>query len=146
MALLKAHHEPYREAVAATVARLAGEGRAVVHLSVHTFTPVLNGRPRGADVALLYDPARRPERTFCAAWADALARRFPELAVRRNQPYRGASDGLTTWLRSRHADGAYLGVEIEVNQRLLGSGRRLPPWVGRGLLASLADVGAPSGP
>lgn len=138
MALLEAYHAPHRAAVDTTVAALADPARPLVHLAVHTFTPVLDGKKRKADLALLYDPARPSERAFCTEWAGALARRFPGLAVRRNQPYRGASDGLTTWLRSRHADGSYLGVEIEVNQRLLEPGGRFPRDLGRGLFESLA--------
>jgi hypothetical protein len=37
--------------------------------------------------------------------------------VRRNYPYRGWSDGLTTALRRRFAERAYVGIELEVNQR-----------------------------
>jgi hypothetical protein len=37
--------------------------------------------------------------------------------VRRNYPYRGDADGLTTHLRKRYPDGRYTGVEIEVNQK-----------------------------
>ena len=145
MALLAEYHTPHRERVDATVAGMAGPGRPLVHLAVHTFTPVLNGEERRADLALLYDPARPWERTFCTEWAGALARRFPALAVRRNQPYRGASDGLTTWLRGRHADGGYLGVEIEVNQRLLEPGGRFPRDLGEGLVESLTDLDTGSG-
>jgi len=140
--LLEAHHAPHRETVAATVARLSSRGEPVVHLAVHTFTPVLDGRVRRVDLALLYDPARRREREFCAAWAGALGRRFPHLSVRRNQPYRGASDGLTTWLRSRYPDGRYVGVEIEVNQRLLNAHGRFPTEIGRGLVGSLEESDA----
>lgn len=140
LALLEAHHTPHREAVDRSVARLSGAGVPVVHLAVHTFTPVLDGKERGADLALLYDPARPAERALCGRWVSALARRFPDLAVRRNQPYRGASDGLTTWLRSRHPDGRYVGVEIEVNQRLLNAAGRFPERVGAGLVASLPDL------
>lgn len=139
MALLEAHHTPHREAVDGTVARLGGGGVPVIHLAVHTFTPVLNGNVRTADVALLYDPARPSERDFCGRWVHALARRLPDLAVRRNQPYRGASDGLTTWLRSRHPDGRYVGVEIEVNQRLLNGSGRFPSRVGTALVESLPE-------
>lgn len=135
--LLETHHAPHREAVDRTVARLSVAGVPVIHLAVHTFTPVLDGKVRGADVALLYDPARPSERDFCTRWVGALARLLPDLAVRRNQPYRGATDGLTTWLRSRHPDGGYLGVEIEVNQRLLNGGGRFPSRVGTALVASL---------
>jgi hypothetical protein len=44
----------------------------------------------------------------------------PELVLRRNYPYRGTSDGLVTYLRRRHGDRAYAGVELEVNQKHVG--------------------------
>jgi hypothetical protein len=41
--------------------------------------------------------------------------------VRFNYPYSGASDGLSTWLRKRHPQTRYLGVELEINQALVGA-------------------------
>ena len=41
--------------------------------------------------------------------------------VRRNYPYRGAADGLTTALRRLFKPKDYLGLEIEINQALLAS-------------------------
>jgi hypothetical protein len=38
--------------------------------------------------------------------------------VRRNYPYRGVSDCLVTTLRRQFAGERYLGLEIEVNQKL----------------------------
>lgn len=142
-AMLERYHTPHREAVAATVAALAEEGRQVVHLAVHTFTPVLDGETRRADLSLLYDPSRPSERGLCGEWIGGLARRLEGMAVRRNQPYRGASDGLTTWLRTRHPDRRYVGIEIEVNQRLLSPGGRFPAAIGQGLVETLP--GAPRG-
>lgn len=138
-ALLRRHHEPHRRAVDAAVARALAAERRVLHIGVHTFTPVFDGRVRRADLALLYDPARGPERALCAGWVAAIAERLPELAVRRNQPYRGASDGLTKRLRGRHGP-SYLGVELEVNQRLLGSSGRFPDRIARGIALGLAPA------
>jgi predicted N-formylglutamate amidohydrolase len=138
--LLERYHAPHREAVAADVAALGARSRTVIHLAVHSFTPVLEGRVRRADVALLYDPARPAERALAEAWTRSLKRRLPDLAVRRNQPYRGASDGLTTWLRRGHEDGRYLGIEIEVNQRLLDVGGRFPRDVAHALTDGLSDA------
>jgi predicted N-formylglutamate amidohydrolase len=132
--------------VEADVAEQVRRGRRVVHLGVHSFTPVLDGKVRRAELALLYDPRRPLERALCSAWADGLATALPHLAVRRNQPYRGASDGLTTWLRRRFPAEAYLGIEIEVNQRLLGPADRFPPEIGAALAACLRSAVAPSGP
>jgi predicted N-formylglutamate amidohydrolase len=138
--LLASHHTPHRQHLAEAVGDVVAGGERLIHLGVHTFTPVLDGVARRADVALLYDPARPGERALCAGWAAALARRLPALAVRRNQPYRGATDGLTTWLRGLYPDAGYLGIEIEVNQRLLGASRRFPASIGRALLASFSDA------
>ncbi|HSW29519.1 MAG TPA: N-formylglutamate amidohydrolase [Longimicrobiales bacterium] len=135
--LLALHHAPHRAAVEGDVAERIRRGRRVVHLGVHSFTPVLGGVARRADLALLYDPGRPLERALCSAWARGLARALPHLAVRRNQPYRGASDGLTTWLRRRFPAETYLGIEIEVNQRLLGAGGRFPREIGVALAGGL---------
>jgi predicted N-formylglutamate amidohydrolase len=113
-------YRPYRDRVEQFVDGAVARGR-VVHLSAHSFVPVLHGERRRADVGLLYDPSRRPEKAFCDAWLAALKEAAPGFAIRRNAPYRGTADGLTTALRRRHAANDYVGVEIEVNQRLLGS-------------------------
>jgi predicted N-formylglutamate amidohydrolase len=116
-AILARHYTPYRQRVEAFVARGLLAGCPVLHLSVHSFTPQLNGQVRNADLGLLYDPARRVERTFCERWQETLAALKPGLRVRRNYPYRGVSDGLVTSLRRHFASPLYAGIELEVNQR-----------------------------
>lgn len=122
--LLRAnYYRPHRAAVIAAVTEALCLHRRVLHLAAHSFTPVLDGVPRTADVGLLYDPKRTPEREFCRRLAERLRAEIPGLAVRRNYPYRGAADGLTTSLRARFARGRYLGVEVELNQALLTNKR-----------------------
>lgn len=53
----------------------------------------------------------------------AFAPRAPGLRLRRNHPYRGRGDGLTAWLRQHHPDAAYVGIELELNQRFVLQGR-----------------------
>src|SRR3954454_18838003 len=49
----------------------------------------------------------------------------PELRVRRNYPYAGKGDGLTSHLRVRFAQCDYVGIELEVNQGIVfAAGRR----------------------
>ncbi len=116
--ILDEHYDPYRFAVEKQMRELIlYEDRSVLHLSVHSFTPVLNGEVRRADIGLLYDPRDANEVAFCNAWRAALKKSRPDLVVRRNYPYLGTSDGFTSHLRFFHADGAYAGVELEVNQR-----------------------------
>jgi predicted N-formylglutamate amidohydrolase len=130
--LLAAHYWPYRRAVEDAVADALAAGRRVVHVSAHSFVPVLAGRERRADVGVLYDPSRHSERALAAAWRDALLALRPELAVRRNAPYRGVADGLVTHLRRRFAASRYAGLELEVNQRFVD----MPGW--RALVADIA--------
>lgn len=114
-------YRPYRARVVAHVDDAIARNLRVVHISSHSFVPVLDGQRRRADLALLYDPSRRAERTFCDAWLAELKRALPELALRRNSPYRGNTDGLTTSLRRRYPANRYLGIEVEMNQRFLNS-------------------------
>jgi predicted N-formylglutamate amidohydrolase len=115
--LLDRYYQPYRQAVTATVERSLVRGDRVLHLSLHSFTPVFQGRPRHVDVGLLYDPAQPGERSFCRSWRAALKDLAPCWRVRCNHPYRGVSDSLATTLRRHHADPErYLGIELEINQ------------------------------
>ena len=119
------HYLPYRGQVERAVARAVSRGRRVIHVSSHSFTPKLHGQVRRADVGLLYDPRRRGEVRLCARWKAALADLAPELRVRRNYPYAGKGDGLTSYLRRRFSPAAYVGVELEVNQKIVfAAGRR----------------------
>lgn len=122
-AILERYWRPHRTAVEDAVAA-AARHRRVVHVAVHSFTPVLDGEVRNADIAFLYDSRRKSEAALCRRWAEILRGLDPKLRIRHNYPYSGASDGLTTWLRKRHAEARYLGVEVELNQALVGS----PGW------------------
>jgi predicted N-formylglutamate amidohydrolase len=128
-AILSSSHQPHWEAVRRAVQRgIAGRGR-VLHVSVHSFTPMLGGVARGCDAGLLYDPARRRERELCERWQARLAGGAPGLRVRRNFPYRGVSAALTTTLRGIFPRSDYLGIELEMNQGLWA--RRSPSARGR---------------
>jgi predicted N-formylglutamate amidohydrolase len=92
-------------------------GKPVVHISVHTFTPVLEGVKREVDIGILFDPGRWLETAFSQAWKNNLVRSLPDKTIRFNEPYKGIDDGFTTYLRTRFPDGDYAGIEIEINQR-----------------------------
>jgi len=116
--VLERHYRAHRGALERRLRKLANAGRdSVLHLAVHSFTPRWQGRVRRCDIGLLYDPQRRTERALCQHWQGRLRARSPKLRVRRNFPYRGAADGLTTYLRHQLPARTYLGVELELNQR-----------------------------
>lgn len=120
--IVERHYRPHRDRVEAEIRGLVEAGATVVHLAVHSFTPVRRGVVREADVSLLYDPRRPGEKRFCDAWAAAMASARPDLRIRRNYPFKGISDGFTTYLRKRFPATRYLGIEIESNQRFVRRG------------------------
>lgn len=116
--VLNEYYFPYRHAVERAIGSRVQKGKTVLHLSVHTFTPVLNGKARIADVGLLFDPSRNSEAVLMEEWRQELVKRVGELKTRRNYPYHGRADGLTTEMRKKFADSKYLGIELEVRNTL----------------------------
>ncbi|HSM16922.1 MAG TPA: hypothetical protein VK845_07985, partial [Gemmatimonadales bacterium] len=57
-----------------------------------------------------------------------------------NYPYRGNTDGLTRHLRSRFPPSAYLGIELEVNQKHMTRRGARGREVRRAVVAALCGV------
>ena len=138
--LVELYYLPYRGEVERRIARTIASGRRVVHISSHSFTPVLDGEPRNADIGLLYDPARPGERTLARCWRRTLRQRDETLRVRFNYPYSGKTDGLTTYLRRVFAPQHYVGIELEVNQRFPLAGGRAWGRLRRIVIGSLENA------
>jgi len=143
-AILEKHYLPYRKRVEAHIAAAIAHGSRVIHLSSHSFTPMLDGEVRNADIGLLYDPARHGEVELCRRWQARLKVSAPEWKVRRNYPYTGKSDGLTAHLRRCFPADVYVGIELEINHKHVLQGGR--PWralrrqVIEALLQALSDT------
>jgi predicted N-formylglutamate amidohydrolase len=116
-AIVERYYRPYRAEASRYVQDAIAQRRRVIHLSSHSFTPVLDGDVRTADVGLLYDPSRQSEVALCQHWQATLQALAPHLKVRRNYPYAGKGDGLTRELRRRFSPSAYVGIELEINQK-----------------------------
>ncbi|MCJ8163629.1 N-formylglutamate amidohydrolase [Pontibacter sp. E15-1] len=115
--ILQAYYHPYRSRVEGLVHDFVMAGRQVLHIAVHTFTPIFKGEVRQGDIGLLYDSKRGEEQRFCRAWKERLQAVDPSLLVRFNYPYLGISDGFPTYLRRKFTDAEYMGIELEVNQK-----------------------------
>jgi predicted N-formylglutamate amidohydrolase len=118
-----AYWQEYRAAIGKFVdsalkpkTRAARSEPEIVHLGIHSFTPVLNGKVRNADIGILYDPTRPQERAYANVIKAEIKRLYPAMKVRFNYPYKGTSDGLTTTLRKKFGQ-RYVGIEIEINQK-----------------------------
>lgn len=118
--LLEKYYFPHREMVGHAVKRALEYGR-VFHITVHSFTPELNGQVRNADITFLYDYRRPEERIVSTEWQKQLESKLG-VKVRRNYPYRGHTDGLTTSMRKHWNASEYIGICIEVNQKHLSHG------------------------
>ena len=105
---LRRFYEPYHAAVDAAVRAHPD----VLLLSIHSFTPELNGQRRPFDVGVLFDAYEDLATTLAAGVAAA------GFAVRMNEPYSGL-DGLifSARVHGRRHDVRYL--ELEVNNALL---------------------------
>ncbi len=114
--LLKEFYCPYRNRVEDMIGKMS---KPVLHLSMHSFTPVLGEAVRTTDIGLLFDPSRRQEHKFCISLQQRLQSVFAEFQIDFNQPYKGTDDGFTTYLRTKFTDAIYSGIEIEVNQKFM---------------------------
>lgn len=141
--LIDTIYRPYRESVISTLTESI-KADPTVHVSVHSFTPVMNGKTRRTQIGLLFNPARTFETEVCTQWKRELKRLAPELKVHFNLPYRGTSDGFTTSLRELFTDRSYAGIELEVNQQYpLGEAsewKRIQSLIEKSLATVLEDL------
>jgi len=130
-ARVAAIHEPYQAAIAAELARRDAGGTITRLVSLHSFTPVMNGIARPWQVGVLHDRGELglTHRTLARLRAD------PALTVGDNEPYR--MDGIDhTVPRHAYPDRPY--VELEVRQDLLADAAGVATWAER-LAVVLAD-------
>lgn len=139
-AIIQKYYLPYRQQLKANIQALISQKQHVLHISVHSFTPVLNGEKRNADIGLLYDPRRRREKDFCQHWQEKLQAAMPELGIRRNYPYTGIQDGMVTSLRKAFGEPGYTGIELETNQQFVIKGGTTWQLYREALLHSLKAI------
>ncbi len=115
----------YRYSVEEAIQNYLSENEEVLHVSIHSFTPELQGKVRNADMGLLYDPSRKKEKEFCHRFKAEMLREQSNLKIRYNYPYLGKADGFTTYLRKKFLKN-YLGIELEINQKF-EENNKMPP-------------------
>ncbi|TPN41248.1 N-formylglutamate amidohydrolase [Mesorhizobium sp. B1-1-6] len=125
-------YRPYHDAVGAMIASVAqASGKAPFIFSVHSFTPVMQGRQRPWHVGVLWDRDDRVARPLI----DMLAA-DKNLVVGDNEPYDGALRGDTMF---RHAIvNGYAHALIEIRQDLIATGGDALSWAER--LAPIVDA------
>ncbi|WP_027360898.1 N-formylglutamate amidohydrolase [Desulforegula conservatrix] len=136
--ILEKYYFPYRNKVETEITRLAEE-QGVIHIAVHSFTPVMNDKVRNADIGFLYDPKRKPEKTFCSLWKQKLDKETPSFRTRMNYPYRGISDCLPLKLKKILQPEKYIGIELEINNKIFEN-PALTKMLHEALLKTLMEI------
>lgn len=128
-ARIQAIYRPFRAASARLLDGALQQGAAPAVVSIHSFTPIYNGRPRDVELGLLHDVDSRLANAMleeASGWTD--------LVVRRNEPY-GPEDGVTHTLRVDAIARGLPNVMIEIRNDLITS-----PETQAAMAARLADL------
>lgn len=128
-------YRPYHQAVSAAVGKVTDEsGVPPLIISVHSFTPQMQGIARPWHVSLLWDHDDRAMRLIYQALD-----RQGGLIIGDNEPYDGALKGDTMY---QHATlNGYPHVLIEIRQDLIAHEEGQEEWVDR-LAPTLDDINA----
>lgn len=98
---------PYHQAIDAQVKRLTASGASPAFISVHSFTPVLNGKSRPWEVGVLWDKDLRLRDIFIKDFREA------GFDVGDNEPYSGKAPADFTIDHHAEAPGLpHIGIEI----------------------------------
>jgi predicted N-formylglutamate amidohydrolase len=114
--LLEKYHRPFRSEVVNHLKKIRSRKLFALHLSIHSFTPELNGEVRNCEIGFLYDPKRSAEKKIARYLRKVILNELPDVRIRMNYPYKGYADGHTTALRKQFEPKEYAGIEIEFNQ------------------------------
>lgn len=118
--ILNNYYYPFRDAFFNEAKNVVEKNDNIFHVSVHAFTPVLNGVVRKADIGLLYNPAHGFEKRIAIMWKMELEKAFPDFVIRYNYPYLGKTDGHVAPLRKAFGS-RYAGLEFELNSKHAGN-------------------------
>jgi len=104
---------PFHDRIRTLLKERAARGQKTVIVTVHSFTPVYNGKPRAVELGILHDEDRWLADRMLEAAAEA-----PLYRTERNQPY-GPEDGVTHTLKLHGIANSLHNVMIEVRNDLI---------------------------
>lgn len=122
LARIEGIYRPFHAAVSRLLDARAAQGQASSLATIHSFTPVYKGRQRELELGILHDHDAR--------LAEKLLKAFPNIDVRRNEPY-GPKDGVCHTL---HLHGEARGLPhamIEIRNDLIATERGQMVWAHR---------------
>ncbi len=121
-------HRPYHAAIAAEAAAIEARGETPIFLSLHSFTPVMDGFARPWHCGLLWNRDNRLA-AQAADWLDGRG----NLVVGRNQPYSGK---ILNHTMDNHAEArGHPYITLEIRQDLIADEAGVGHW--REIVATL---------
>jgi len=119
---IEAYHRPYHAAIDAALAKVTARGEIPVMISIHSYTPQLNGRPkRPWHIGVLWDDdARIPVPLL------EKLRENREITVGDNEPYSGELRGDTMYFHA--TKNGYPHVLIELRHDLIATPEGQAKW------------------
>lgn len=119
---LDLYFHPYHEGLAAEIDAVAeSHPKGAVLVSIHSFTPSMNGQERPWHVGILYNQDERLARP-AIEWL----RRQPGLIVGDNEPYSGR---VLNYTMDRHAEARGLPyLSVEIRQDLISNAKGVEEW------------------
>jgi len=119
---IEGYHRPYHAAIDAALSEVVSHGETPVLISIHSYTPQLNGRPkRPWHVGVLWDDdARIPVPLMEKLRAN------PEIVVGNNEPYSGELRGDTMYFHA--SKNGYPHVLIELRHDLIDTSEGQAKW------------------
>lgn len=119
--ILHKYHQPYRNGVESQLRQWADQGEAILHLSLHSFTPQLRGVTRPCELGIMFDSRIAGEKQLAQQLRAHLKQELkadPGFRIRFNYPYVGRSTYFQPALRRQFSAPQYLALQLEVNQKI----------------------------
>ncbi|MEM7444057.1 MAG: N-formylglutamate amidohydrolase [Pseudomonadota bacterium] len=134
-------YAPFHDGVRRLIDERRQEGRPAVIVTIHSFTPVYEGRRRALDIGIVHDSDARLADIMLAAES-----RPSGLDIRRNEPY-GPDRGVTHTLKVQAVALGLLNVMIEVRNELIADvdgqakfAEHLANWMAQSADQALSDT------
>lgn len=106
----------------------------------HDFYLEISGHAPHAGVGLFYSRGRRGGAALCAHWRAVLTGSAPLSAIQQVNPCAAGVAGLTSHLRLRYPGSVYVGIDLEINRKIVLAAGRAWMTLRRALVESLRNA------
>lgn len=117
--LIDTYYHPFYHQLQTCIASHIANKQQVLHISIHTFTPILRGLFQNTGIGVLYDSHRHAEKEVARLIHGVLLQETPPYRIRQNHPFSGSNDYVLKHFRSLYSEKEYLGIKMDINQALI---------------------------